>query len=253
MGVRAFWRDIGEPIGTLAEPRSLWQAIRDAGKLRYLDGGGVGCINEDERPTDRRKIYHHLTFYGFLLCFASTSVATLYHYLLGARGALSVVRSAGGAGHAGGIGLLIGPSVCSSQSCSAIRCWSTQTRLGMDVAFIVMLFLTGLTGMALLLLRETAAMGPAAGAASRRGVRAVHHHALRQVRARPLPLRRAGPICAGAADDGGVGLTAIIRPPTQWEGANWPGTDFALRTSTLSPFRLISSAPAWCGVEKATL
>ena len=30
----------------------------------------------------------------------------------------------------------------------------------MDVAFIVMLFLTGLTGMALLLLRDTAAMGP---------------------------------------------------------------------------------------------
>ena len=32
--------------------------------------------------------------------------------------------------------------------------------MGMDVAFIVMLFLTSLTGMALLLLRETAAMGP---------------------------------------------------------------------------------------------
>ena len=30
----------------------------------------------------------------------------------------------------------------------------------MDVAFIVMLFLTGLTGMALLLLRDTSAMGP---------------------------------------------------------------------------------------------
>ncbi|MGC1562231.1 MAG: tricarballylate utilization protein TcuB, partial [Bradyrhizobium sp.] len=31
---------------------------------------------------------------------------------------------------------------------------------GMDVAFIVMLFLTSLTGLALLLLRDTAAMGP---------------------------------------------------------------------------------------------
>ena len=61
---------------------SIWQAIRDAGELRYLDGGGVGCFNEDDRPTDRRKIYHHLTFYGFGLCFASTCVATLYHYFL---------------------------------------------------------------------------------------------------------------------------------------------------------------------------
>jgi len=35
-----------------------------------------------------------------------------------------------------------------------------EKRSGMDVAFIVMLFLTGLTGMALLLLRDTSAMGP---------------------------------------------------------------------------------------------
>ena len=43
----------------------------------------LGCFNEDERPTDRRRLYHHLTFYGFLLCFAATSVATFYHYLAG--------------------------------------------------------------------------------------------------------------------------------------------------------------------------
>ena len=35
-----------------------------------------------------------------------------------------------------------------------------EARYGMDIAFIVMLFLTSLTGMALLILRETAAMGP---------------------------------------------------------------------------------------------
>ncbi len=70
------------PSACCADPPSLWQAMKDAGELRYLDGGGVGCVNEDERPTDRRKIYHHLTFYGFLLCFAATCVATLYHYLL---------------------------------------------------------------------------------------------------------------------------------------------------------------------------
>ena len=76
MGVRAFWRDIGEPVGMKADAGSLWQAMRDAGELRYLDGGGVGCFNEDDKPTDRRKLYHHLTFYGFGLCFAATCVAT---------------------------------------------------------------------------------------------------------------------------------------------------------------------------------
>ena len=80
MGVRAFWRDIGDPIGSAFEPGALWQAMRDAASLRYLDGGGIGCYNHDERPNDRRRFYHHLTFYGFVLCFASTCVATLYHY-----------------------------------------------------------------------------------------------------------------------------------------------------------------------------
>jgi len=67
MGVRAFWRDIGEPVGMKTDIGALLQAIRDAGELRYLDGGGVGCFNEDDRPTDRRRLYHHLTFYGFTL------------------------------------------------------------------------------------------------------------------------------------------------------------------------------------------
>ena len=151
MGVRAFWRDIGEPVGMQADATSLWQAIKDAGELRYLDGGGVGCFNEDERPSDRRKLYHHLTFYGFMLCFASTCVATLYHYLL-AREApyawwdLPVVL-----GTLGGIGLLIGPAGLLAAKWRRDPVLVDEQRYGMDVAFIVMLFLTSLTGMALLI------------------------------------------------------------------------------------------------------
>src|SRR3978361_861342 len=70
MGVRAFWRDIGEPVGMKADAPSLWQAMKDAGQLRYLDGGGVGCVNEDERPNDLRKIYHPFTFYRIAPFFA---------------------------------------------------------------------------------------------------------------------------------------------------------------------------------------
>ena len=82
LSMRAFWRDIAgnTPAGGAV---ALFQAMKDAGRLRYLDGGKAGCMNDDDASTDRRKHYHHATFYGFLLCFASTSVATLYHYLLG--------------------------------------------------------------------------------------------------------------------------------------------------------------------------
>jgi citrate/tricarballylate utilization protein len=158
MGVRNFWRDIGEPAGTLAEPVSIWQAIKDASTLRYLDGGGVGCMNEDDKPTDRRRLYHHFTFYGFMLCFASTSVATLYHYL--GREApfpwydLPVVL-----GTLGGIGLIVGPIGLLREKSRRDPVLQDEKKYGMDVAFLAMLFMTSLTGMALLGLRATPAMG----------------------------------------------------------------------------------------------
>jgi citrate/tricarballylate utilization protein len=160
MGVVSFWRDIGEPVGGKVDAGSLFQAMRDAGELRYLDGGGVGCFNEDDHPTDRRKIFHHLTFYGFALCFAATATGTLYHYLL-AREApypwwdLPVVL-----GTLGGIGLLIGPIGLLTEKFKRDPVLVDQARMGMDVAFIAMLFLTALSGIALLLLRDSAAMGP---------------------------------------------------------------------------------------------
>jgi len=160
MGVRAFWRDIGEPVGMRTDAKALLQAVRDAGELRYLDGGGVGCFNEDDQPTDRRKLYHHFTFYGFALCFAATCVGTLYHYLL-AREApyawwdLPVIL-----GTLGGLGLVIGPIGLLTEKRNRDRVLVDEQSMGMDAAFILMLLLTGVTGLALLLWRDTGAMGP---------------------------------------------------------------------------------------------
>jgi citrate/tricarballylate utilization protein len=160
MGVRAFWRDIEEPAGTLIEARSLWQAIKDACGLRYLDGGGVGCMNEEERPTDRRRLYHHLTYYGFLFCFAATMIATLYHYLLHREAPYPWYDLPVLFGTAGGVGLLIGPAGLLAAKWKRDPMLQDEQSLGMDTAFIAMLFMTSLTGMALLVLRDTGAMGP---------------------------------------------------------------------------------------------
>lgn len=159
LSLAAFWRDIGGPGAGRTDLAALWQATKDAGKLRYLDGGGIGCMNDGERPDDNRRLYHHLTFYGFGLCFAATCVATLYHYLL-AREApypwwdLPVVL-----GTLGGIGLVIGPVGLLRAKLARERDLMDPARFGMDTAFLAMLWLTGATGLALLFLRETPAMG----------------------------------------------------------------------------------------------
>lgn len=154
LAVRAFAR-ASDTDGV--RTKGFWRAAGDAALLRYLDGGGGGCMNEGERPNDRRRLYHHATFYGFLLCFASTCVATLFHYGLGWVAPYSWYSPPVLLGTAGGIGLLVGPWGLLMQE--RRRDPALGARAGMDIAFIAMLFLTGLTGLVLLALRATPAMG----------------------------------------------------------------------------------------------
>jgi citrate/tricarballylate utilization protein len=158
-GVRTFWRDIGEPWETMHDPRSLWSAIKDAAQLRYLDGAMAGCMNNDAKPSDSRKHFHHLTFYGFLLCFASTSVATAYHYLLGREAPYAWYDLPVLLGAVGGLGLIVGPIGLLAAKWRRHPMLADEARSGMDVGFILMLFMTSATGLALLVLRESTVMG----------------------------------------------------------------------------------------------
>lgn len=162
LGARNFWRDSERrDIRTVTPPRPIdfGRAGQDAATLRYLDGGGMGCMNTDEKPTDNRRFWHHLTFYGFMLCFAATSIATLYHYLLGREAPypwwdLPVVL-----GTLGGIGLVAGPLGLARAKRQRDPIVQDPGSLSMDTTFLVMLFATGLTGLLLLVLRSTPAMG----------------------------------------------------------------------------------------------
>tara|TARA_R110002020_G_scaffold123889_2_gene280714 strand:+ start:817 stop:1932 length:1116 start_codon:yes stop_codon:yes gene_type:complete len=158
MGFRAFWEDIGAN-GTSVEGASILQGLGDAGRLRYLDGGGVGCMNEDEEPTDNRRLYHHATFYGFLLCFASTTSATFAHYLLGWEAPYAWYSIPVALGVVGGIGLVVGPLGLLKAKMVRDQDMADTDRFGMDTAFIAMLLALGVTGLALLFLRATPAMG----------------------------------------------------------------------------------------------
>jgi citrate/tricarballylate utilization protein len=136
---------------------SIWQACRDAATLRYLDGGGMGCMNESERPNDRRRLYHHLTFYGFLLCFAATASGTVFHYF-GWEAPYPLWHPTVLLGTAGGLGLVVGPiGLLAARAERDERITARRTDMG--IAFIWMLLLTSVTGLLLLAFRSTGLMG----------------------------------------------------------------------------------------------
>lgn len=159
MGFVGFWRETGERWSAFLSPRALGQAVWDTLRLRYLDGGGEGCAYPEEVPSHARRRFHHLTFYGFLLCFAATTVAAIYHNFFGWEAPYPLLSVPVVLGSAGGAGLLIGPAGLLWLKGARDASLSARRQTVMDVAFLVLLFLTSLTGFWLLVLRETAAMG----------------------------------------------------------------------------------------------
>jgi citrate/tricarballylate utilization protein len=158
MGLRYFMRGVGASPKLLVSLKWLRRASIDAAELRYLEGGGSDCFSGEER-VDRRRLFHHLTFYGFMLCFASTSTATLYHYFLNREAPYPFWDLPVVLGTLGGIGLLIGPAGLLHAKLTRGAMLTDRNRHGMDIAFIAMLFATSLSGLALLALRSTPMMG----------------------------------------------------------------------------------------------
>jgi citrate/tricarballylate utilization protein len=159
VGLARFWADVGEPSPPFAAPRPVASALADAATLRYLDGGGEGCTWPDEAPSFARRRFHHLTFYGFLLCFAATCTATVYHYGLGWKAPYPFWSLPVLLGTAGGIGLLVGPAGLVWLRRRRDPALADPEQKGMEAGLLALLFLTSLTGLALLALRETRAMG----------------------------------------------------------------------------------------------
>ena len=160
IGFLRFWRDAGESPAGFLEPAALRQGLRDALSLRNLHGSGADCtFAGEEQRSPLRRGFHHLTFYGFLLCFAATAVATVYHYAFGwpapyAYASLPVLL-----GTLGGAGLIAGPLGLYRLGARRDPATSDPPHQGMDTAFILLLVATSLTGLLLLALRDTAAMG----------------------------------------------------------------------------------------------
>lgn len=124
MGLRRFWRECGEPVAAVGQP------VRDILTLRYSGGA--------------RRWFHHLTFYGFGLCFASTTAAAFYHYVLQLKAPYGYFSLPVVLGTAGGVAIVVG-----TVGLVSLKHHST---------FLVLLLLSAATGLTLLGLRQSDAM-----------------------------------------------------------------------------------------------
>jgi citrate/tricarballylate utilization protein len=168
IGVARFWREVSpvnsgdaRDIASIAKARvpAVAESVSDVAQLRYLGGGhGEGCNEEDDRFTLWRRRFHHFTLYGFLLCFAATCVATLYHYLLNLHAPYDLTSLPVILGSLGGLGLVIGPIGLLWLNINRDPQHGDPAQHGMDRGFILLLLLVSVTGFALLLLRDTSFM-----------------------------------------------------------------------------------------------
>lgn len=159
LGLRRYWREVGAGRFRLCH---LAGAVRQAATMRNLSGGqGQGCnFEKEDRYSDARRHCHQAVMYGFLLCFASTSTATVMHYLfampapypllsppklLGVPGGILMVAGAGG---------LVWLKLKAQRALGAARVW------GGEMAFILLLAAVAATGLALYAMKGTAAVAP---------------------------------------------------------------------------------------------
>ena len=158
VSLNRFRRAIGGAHAPRPGSAAVIKAARDAATLRHLHGSGRDCASREEVRPPWRRWWHHATFGGFALCFASTSVAAAYHSFFGweapyAAGSLPVVL-----GTLGGVGLLIGPLGQWRERRQRDPALADAAQHGMDDALLLLLWLTSLTGFALLVLRATSLM-----------------------------------------------------------------------------------------------
>ena len=159
IGTARFWRETYGSLGDMLDPRAFLRATQDAFSLRYLAGGGAGCNYPDAGFSHVRRWFHHLVFYGFLFDLASTTMAAIYDHFLRRAAPYPLTSWPVVLGTIGGVMLLVGTSGLLYLKWRSDKDPAEWRMVGMDVAFLVVLLLTSLTGLMLLALRETPAMG----------------------------------------------------------------------------------------------
>jgi citrate/tricarballylate utilization protein len=158
MGGMRYWRGTGSAGGRFS-PAPVLDAGVSILTLRNLGGGGHGCNDVDDAFTSQKRWLHHAMFYGFMLCFAATTSGSIFHHVLGLRSPHSFFSLPVQLGFWGGILLCIGTAGLIRLKIITDPVPIARQALGGEYALLSLLFLVGSTGLLLLGIRHTGAMG----------------------------------------------------------------------------------------------
>ncbi|MCI6988585.1 MAG: tricarballylate utilization 4Fe-4S protein TcuB [Campylobacter sp.] len=132
-------------------------ALKDALTLKNLGGHNYdGCtFPNGENRSNLRRYFHHFTFYGFMLCFAATTIAAFYDHFLDYHAPYAFFSLPKLFGTFGGISLVIGCVGLFVLKLKADPELLDKKSLNIDYALIFMLFLSAFTGLVLMLFRDS--------------------------------------------------------------------------------------------------
>ena len=157
ISLRRYWLSVG---GTVLRMSDVTAAFTRTARMTDLAAGhGEGCNFEDEdRFSQARRHVHQAVMWGFLLCFAATSLGTVLHYvfdrpapypfwslpkLLGVSGGLLLTLGCGG---------MIALKLRADRQLGDVAAW------GGEIGFIALLGFIGFSGLLLYWLGTTALM-----------------------------------------------------------------------------------------------
>lgn len=159
VSLRRYWRAVeGQPVRWT----HLRHAAERAATLKNLDGGqGQGCnFEKGDRYSQARRHFHQATMWGFLLCFASTASGTVLHYVFGLEAPYSFLSLPKLLGVPGGILLTLGAFGLAHLKTKADPDLGAPANASGEMAFVLLLGLTGLTGLLLYAATGTSLVAP---------------------------------------------------------------------------------------------
>jgi citrate/tricarballylate utilization protein len=159
-GAFAFARDtLGQPGDFLQWP-ALLGAAQEALGLHYLRGGQAGgCYYPTERTSNARLVLHMLVFYGFLSALAATIVAFILQDVFGELPPYPLLSAPVMLGSVGGIAMIVGATGLLYLKWHSDHAPADEQTLKLDWLFLLSLDVVSITGMVLLVLRDTPLMG----------------------------------------------------------------------------------------------